>query len=87
MQLNEIFPAGSEPAAGLNCDAAYAQVDDVSHAGHLPACDQFFQRHFETLMLTLILDKSATDRSLMILHSRFSRTAASRLLPVWPRMS
>jgi hypothetical protein len=55
IQPEEIFLADSEPAAGLHCDAANAQVDDIHELVIIQPPDQAFLRYVETLMLTLIL--------------------------------
>jgi phospholipase C len=55
MHPHEIFPTDNEPAAGLDCDAANAQINDVHEMIIIQPADQAFQRYFETLILTLIL--------------------------------
>jgi hypothetical protein len=60
MEPHEIYPADSESAVGLDRDAANAQINDVHELVVIQSADQAFDRHFETLMLSLIVDHVLT---------------------------
>jgi hypothetical protein len=82
MHPHELFPADNEPAAGLDRDAANAQVDDIHDMIIIQPDAQAVQLYFERLILSLIPAKSAIGRPPMILQRQFAQTATCSMLPV-----
>jgi hypothetical protein len=64
MQPHAILPADRESAAGPDRDAADAQINDVHELVVIEPAGQAFDRHFEALMLSLIVDHVLPPKSM-----------------------